>query len=212
MQKYTIGLLFILPVILHLTNCSGVDENLCEDEKIIYTMIIDSVFNDSYKIININDSTHSLVRYISQNVFSETLFGEKPETYFKSLFEKKKCTVNKSLIGAFIENNRNKYYIPKNYKPGRDHKYVNYLSIYYYLHARDNYKNKLAREIRDDVKFGLISLSRAGFNSDHTEALLEVNIHRKQRMEIFYSYFKKINGRWKLASNCYLYGPYRIKD
>ena len=212
MHKYLTVLIFILPVLLQLCACSSVEKNLNEDEKIIYTMIIDSVFNDTYKIIHINDSTHSLVRYIIKGSFSETLFDKEPEEYYRSFFIEKNCSIGDDLIESFIKNNRTSYYITKNYKPDRNYKYVNYLSIYYYLRVRDDKKNKLALEIKDDVKFGLISLSRVGFNSDRTEALIEVNIHRKQLKEIFYSHLKKINRTWKFASPCYLYGPYRIKE
>jgi len=204
-------LIFILPSMILLSGCSGVVEHLDEDEQIIYAMIIHSVFNDTYKVIHINDSTHSLIRYIIKNTFSETLFNQEPEEYYRSFFKEKNCTINNGLIEAFIQNNRKQYYIPKNFKPDRDHKFVNYLSIYYYLRTRDNKKNKLTREIKDDVKFGMISLSRVGFNDDHTEALIEVNIHRKQFKEIFYSHLKKTSGTCKFASNCYLYGPYRMK-
>jgi len=210
MLKYISAFIFIS--VLWLTRCTDVvDENLNIDEQKIYTMIIDSVFNDSYKMVHINDSTNSLLQYTIKNTFSETLFDKKPDEYYRSFFEEKNCHINDDLIKSFIHNNRKKYYIPKNYRPVRDHKFVNYLSIYYYLHTRNNFKNRLAREIRDDVKFGLISISRAGFNKDHTEALIEVNIHRKQLKQIFYSHLKKVNGLWKFESNCYMYGPYEVK-
>jgi len=212
MQKIIIILFFILPSMIYLSNCSGVDDNLNEDEQIIYTMIIDSIFNDTYRIIHINDSTHSLLRYIIKNTFSETLFNQEPQEYYGSFFKERNCLINEDLIKTFIRNNRKQYYIPENYKPDRDHKFVNYLSIYYFIRSGENQKNRLTLEIKDDVKFGLISLSRAGFNHDRTEALIEVNIHRKQLKEIFYCYLKKINGQWEFDSNCYMYGPYRIKE
>ena len=208
--KPIIILIYIIPLILTFSSCSEVDQGLTKDEQTIYTMIIDSVFDETYKILYINDSTHSLVRYTIKNIFSETLFGKPPKEYYRSFFKEKNCNIDDDIVETFIENNCKQYYIPENYQPGRDHKFVNYLSIYYYLRAGDSYKNKLAREIRDNVKFGLISLSRVGFNTDHNEALIEVNIHRKQLKEIFYSHLKKTNGTWRFSTNCYLYGPFKI--
>lgn len=212
MLRYILVIILILPVIMNLSACQGVDKNLNEDEKIIYTMIIDSVFDSTYQVININDSTHSLTRYTAKNTFSETLFGEEPGAWFKSFFKKKNCSVDEKLIERFIDNNRKKYFIAGDFKLPRYHKFVNYLSIYYYLRMKDNQKNKLTMEIRDEGKFGIISFSRAAFNDNHTKALIEVNIHRKRQKEIFFSTLKKVNGSWTFSSNCYMYGPFRIRE
>jgi hypothetical protein len=215
MKKNIVILFVFIVVTMQISGClfnSGVEQNLNAEEVLIYSIIVDSVFNDTYKTIFIDDSTRSLIRFITKSTFSENLFGEEPVEYFKSFFEKKKCDVKKILIKDYVKNNRSKYFLRKNFIPKREHRYLPYRSIYLYKYQKIKKQNELFEAIKNGAKFGIISFSRIGFNSRKTEALIEVHIHRERRGENFFIILKKVNTTWKPVSNCYIYGPYSVQD
>ena len=208
------GKLFSLLLLVILLSCSFErgHKQILDDEKQIYSVIIDSLYNDSYDLIFIEDSSHSINQYIQKNLFSEILFGQELDEYYSSFFKKKQCDYDMELVHDFIDNNRLNYFMPGNYSPGRNFKYVTYSNIYYYINGLHQKKNPLIKTSFTDSTFGVISFSRAGFNNDQTEAFLEVNVFRIQKGEVFFAYLKKKSGQWHSVSNCYMYGPYKIRD
>jgi len=186
-------------------------KHILNEEKLIYSVIIDSLFNTSYDIVFIEDSSRSINQYIQKNLFSEILFGQEVEEYYTSFFKKKHCDFEMELVHDFINANRANYFLPGTYIPERKHKYVSYSNIYYYINGLRQKKNPLIQASFKDSTFGVISFSRAGFNNEQTEAFLEVNVFRIQKGEVFFAYLKKRNGQWHSVFNCYMYGPYKIR-
>jgi len=191
-------------------SCSRIDENLNEDEVLIYSTIIDSLFDNSYEEVFINDSTLSLIRFIQKNSLSEHLFGKKPVEYVHSFFKEKECVINEGLIEPYIANNREKYSVSK-LELIRKHKFVPYISIYAYTKGYTPKNKDIKNAMENDLKFGIVSFSRISFAENETEALVEINVHRPNRGETFFSILKKVNETWQFSSNCYLYGPYKVK-
>jgi len=186
------------------------EKQAIEDEKQIYSTITDALFDSSYKVIILEDSSRSMNRYIIKNLFSKTLFGKGVEEYYTSFFKEKDCTVAENLIEDFIERNLINIYLPDNFSPAREHKFISYRAIYYFIYGYVSRKHPLFEISNNDTKFGIISFSRAGFYNDNSEALMEVNISRKKKGEIFFISLKKVNDVWHIDSHCYMYGPYKI--
>ena len=207
MAYLTKTLILILLFTLSCSFHSETEKN--QEETLVYSAIIDSVFNDSLIYIFVEDSTHSLVRYITKNTFSEELFGKDPEQYFIDLFNEKNSDINQSLIKAYIENNRHDLYLADTLKINRINEFVPFMDIYAYRLGYKIRKSHITQKIRAGEKIGIISFSRVGFNRNLDECLLEVSVHLGKRSENFFLNLKKNNGTWQQKAHCYIYGPYK---
>lgn len=202
-------------ILLQTSGCikrEDLNRPLDADEIFIYSAIIDSLFNDSYEKVFINEKTLSVMRFIKKTSLSEHLFEEEPAEYFRKFFLEKKCVVSEELIENYIEFNRQKFPLFDKLKLNREIGYAPHLSIYAFSRGTTPKHEQLKKALNDKIKFGVISFSHISFAEDKTEAMLEVNIHRRNRGETFYSFLKKVNRDWQFLPNCYVYGPYKVKD
>ncbi len=205
-----IFILFI-PVFILMVSCAGEQVPDAREQQ-IFSFIIDSVFNDSYQTVAILDSSMSVMRFATKTTFSEDLFGREPLPYLLSLFREKGCRPDKALLEAFIERNKGKYPLAERYKPGRNYIFTSYRSVYDFMYGSVNRDSDLYQTVQSKKRFGIISLSRAAFNSDQSLALVEVNIFRKRRGENFFITLKKNKDAWRVKSVCYVHGPYKVRE
>ncbi len=203
--------ILILPALLLLGSC--VEERVPdEQEQQIFSFIIDSVFNKSYQTVALLDSSMSVMRFTTKTTFSEDLFGQQPLPYLLSLFREKGCRPDEPLLQSFVGRNRKKYLLKGQFSLQRNFTYTSYRSVYNFIYGSVNKDSDLYATVQSKKRFGIISLSRAGFNDDKTMALVEVNIFRKRRGENFFISLRKNKNTWAVRSICYVYGPYKVRD
>ncbi len=134
MNKRIRYILFLSFLVVYISSCTfnSTDETI-QEESSIYSTIIDSVFDDSYSTIFIEEDTRSIIRFIKKSTFSEELFNKDPEEYFEYLFTEKKSKIDKDLIPKYIAANRLNRTLKEKYTPNRNYVFLPYKIIYFYI-------------------------------------------------------------------------------